>query len=133
MNYLIDTHILLWSLFETEKLNKNIEQILKNKNNSIYVSKISLWEISLKYSLGKLEMAGIDLNNLKKIIEKMEFEILDIETDELLSFYKLPKDSKHKDPFDRMLIWQCVCNKYIFISRDSRIKNYKRIGLKYIY
>ena len=64
---------------------------------------------------------------------KLGYEIKDIETDEVLSYYKLPKKKYHKDPFDRMLIWQSIKNKYILISRDSSIESYKNIGLKSIY
>ena len=55
MNYLIDTHILFWSLFDPKKINDKIKGFLINTNNTIYVSKISFWEISLKYSLRKIK------------------------------------------------------------------------------
>jgi PIN domain nuclease of toxin-antitoxin system len=133
MNYLIDTHILLWSLFEIKKINDKIKEILLNRNNSILVSKISLWEISLKFSLGKLEINGIDIEDLQKQIEKLHFDIIDLNNVDILTYYKLPKNNKHKDPFDRMLIWQSICNKYVLISRNSRVEDYKKNGLKYLY
>jgi PIN domain nuclease of toxin-antitoxin system len=133
MNYLIDTHILLWSLFEPKKLNDKIQNLLINQENEINVSKISLWEISLKYSLKKLQIINIKVDKLKEEIEKLNFEIIELKVEDILSYYKLPKNSNHKDPFDRMLIWQSICNKYTFISRDSRVEEYKKIGLKYIY
>ena len=133
MNYLIDTHILIWSLFEPDKIKGTIQEILKDRNNTIYVSKISFWEISLKYSLGKFEIEGLHPEEIEKGTLKLGYEIKDIETDELLSYYKLVQIKDHKDPFDRMLIWQSIKNKYILISRDSRIENYKDTGLKSIY
>jgi PIN domain nuclease of toxin-antitoxin system len=133
MNYLIDTHILLWSLFEPDKLNNKIKNILINRDNEINVSKISLWEISLKYSLKKLQIVNIKVDKLKEEIEKSNFEIIELKVEDVLSYYKLPINVNHKDPFDRMLIWQSICNKYTFISRDSRVEEYKKIGLKYIY
>ena len=132
MNYLIDTHILIWSLIEPNKINEKLQNILKDKKNTIFVSKISFWEISLKYSLGKIELTGIQPEDFEKGTIKLGFEIKDIETNEVLSYYNLPKFKDHKDPFDRMIIWQCIKNKYILISRDSRIENYKNLGLKSI-
>jgi PIN domain nuclease of toxin-antitoxin system len=58
MNYLADTHILLWSFLETDKLSEEIKSILLDENNIIYYSPISLWEISIKYGLGKLSLKG---------------------------------------------------------------------------
>lgn len=132
MNYLIDTHILIWSLFDPGKIKKNIQDVLIDRNNVISVSKISLWEISLKYSLGKFEITGLNPEQIENGIIKLGFEIKDIETDEALTYYKLPKIDAHKDPFDRMIIWQCIKNKMTLITMDSRIKNYKSSGLKFL-
>jgi PIN domain nuclease of toxin-antitoxin system len=59
MKYLADTHILLWSFIDPEKLSKNVSEILLNENNDIYYSPINLWEIAIKYSLKKLSLKGI--------------------------------------------------------------------------
>ncbi|RKX77213.1 MAG: PIN domain nuclease, partial [Spirochaetes bacterium] len=104
MNYLFDTHYILWTLFEPEQINKNVEKILEDENTIKYVSGISLWEISLKYSLGKLELEGTDPDEVHKIIKRSGFEIIEVENNLFSSYYKLPKKEDHKDPFDRMLI-----------------------------
>ncbi|MDR0761302.1 MAG: PIN domain-containing protein [Treponema sp.] len=51
MNYLVDTHILLWSFIEPKKLTENIRRILLDEDNTIFYSQINLWEISIKYGL----------------------------------------------------------------------------------
>ncbi len=132
MNYLLDTHILLWSLLVPEKINENIRKIILNPENDILVSKISLWEISLKYSLGKLELSGVIPEELDEKIINSGYKIIEIENQELLSYYKLPK-VEHKDPFDRMIIWQCIKNNYILVSRDTKFDLYKTFGLKIIF
>ncbi|MBN2546506.1 MAG: type II toxin-antitoxin system VapC family toxin [Spirochaetes bacterium] len=132
MKYLIDTHILICSLFDPDKIKKNIQDVLVDRDNDIFVSKISLWEITLKYSLGKMEISGVLPEHIENGIIKLGFEIKDLETDEILTYYKLPKMDNHKDPFDRMIIWQCIKNKLILLSRDSRIKDYKKNGLKFL-
>jgi PIN domain nuclease of toxin-antitoxin system len=58
MNYLVDTHILLWSFLETHRLSKEIKSILLDDDNNIYYSPINLWEISIKYGLRKLFLNG---------------------------------------------------------------------------
>jgi PIN domain nuclease of toxin-antitoxin system len=131
MNYLADTHILLWSFLETDKLSEKTKSILLDDNNVIYYSPISLWEISIKYGLGKLSLNGgtpddffDELNNsyyLCKVIDNMD----------LITNYKLP--TYHKDPFDRFLIWEAIKNGFILISVDENMKLYKKDGLKIVY
>jgi len=57
MNYLIDTHILIWFTEGSNRISQNHIKIITNPNNIIYVSIISLWEIAIKSSLAKLELA----------------------------------------------------------------------------
>ncbi len=59
MKYLLYTHAFLWSLFEVRKLPANIQYIIADKRNEVYVSVVSYWEISLKYAIGKLELNGV--------------------------------------------------------------------------
>jgi len=132
MNYLIDTHILLWSIFSPKKLTQEIREILINTENTIWVSKISLWEISLKYALGKLDLEGITPEKIEAVILKSGFTVLDIDSKDLLSYHQL-EPMEHKDPFDRMLIWQCIRKDYMLISRDKKLKVYEKSGLKLIY
>lgn len=129
MNYLLDTHTLLWSLFKSSELSKNVIQVIKNTKNIINVSVVNFWEISLKYAIGKLQLTNILPDDLPELCEKIGFEILDLKAEESSSFYKL-KIIKHKDPFDRMLIWQAIHQHLLFISRDKSLKEYKKIGLK---
>ena len=68
MSYLLDTHYILWSLFEPDRIGKKVKRILVDEEQTKYVSGISIWEISLKYSIGKLEL--IDTNP-DEIIEKV--------------------------------------------------------------
>ncbi len=129
MNILIDTHILLWALLEPHKLNPSYQKALEEKNNEILVSAVSLWEISLKYSLGKLELKGIVPDDLPQIIEKSGFDTIVLNEEDVSSFYRLPR-LEHQDPFDRMLIWQAIQRKIFFMSHDKSFQEYKRFGLQ---
>ncbi len=128
MKYLIDTHIFLWSLFSPQKIFKVARQILMESENRIFVSTITFWEISLKYSLKKLKLEGITPNELPESAMTMNYEILSLKAEDAASFYRLPRIS-HKDPFDRMIIWQAIREKMVLISKDSKMSAYEKYGL----
>lgn len=129
MKYLLDTHVFLWSLFDTSKLTKSIKEILLNEQNDIYVSTISFWEISLKFSIGKLNLQNIQPEELPDYSIKSGFEILNIDEFIASSFHQLPRLS-HSDPFDRMLIWQSITSNMTILSKDEKFKDYISHGLK---
>ena len=133
MNYLADTHILLWSFLETEKLSKKVKSILLDEGNIIYYSPMSLWEISIKYSLKKLSLNGGTPEDFFAELENSFFHCKAIEPSSLISNYKLPASSYHKDPFDRFLIWEAIRNDLVLLSVDSGIQMYKNEGLKFVY
>ncbi len=130
MNYLLDTHYVLWSLFNPERITDNIIQILKDEQSTKYVSGINLFEISLKYSLGKLELEDSNPDEVFTSITESGFEVMEVDAHLFSSYYKLPKKDDHKDPFDRMLVWQAINSDYTFISNDLKIKAYIDDGLK---
>jgi PIN domain nuclease of toxin-antitoxin system len=129
MKYLIDTHIFLWSLFSQEKISRSASEIISDSDNRIYVSTITFWEISLKFSINKLELVGITPDELPEFAGKLSFKILNLSAEDAASFYHLPKIT-HKDPFDRMLIWQAIREKMVLISKDRKIAAYGEFGLK---
>jgi PIN domain nuclease of toxin-antitoxin system len=98
----------------------------------IVVSTVSLWELSLKQSLGKLEIDGATPEDLLASAESMGFTIQGPTPRECASFHALRKIG-HKDPFDRMLIWQCINNGWSLLSKDSAMKPYRQLGLKLIW
>jgi PIN domain nuclease of toxin-antitoxin system len=130
-SYLLDTHRFLWSIWQPEKLGKKAAVVLEKTDNIIFVSSITFWEIPLKYALGKLTL-GCKPDELIKISDDMGFAKTSLTPEESALFYQLPKLA-HKDPFDRMLIWQAVVNDLILISKDGQFDNYSQYGLKIIW
>ena len=59
MNFILDTHIFLWALFEPEKISKKVRASIREEESKNYISAITFWEISLKFNLGKLKLNGI--------------------------------------------------------------------------
>ena len=131
MIYLLDTHYLIWAITDTKKISKKTKDIIENADNTILVSTISFWEISLKSSMGKLEITGFDCGDLPALCKEMSFGIEPLSANDCCTYDKFTA-SYHKDPFDRMLIWQAISNNYTLISKDSNIQKYRSIGLKLI-
>lgn len=127
--FIIDTHILLWLIFNPKQINKKIMAILEDTDNKIYVCNTTLWEISIKFHLGKLELNGLFPNQLPNMIKEMGFEILEINYPIMASLFELPSVEKHKDPFDRIMIWQCIQKNYTLLSQDAKFDNYQPFGL----
>lgn len=129
MKYLLDTHSLLWVLFEDEKLSDKAKSAIRNLDNEVYVSIVSYWEISLKYALGKLELQGITPEELPIKAKEVGIDTLEVSEEEASTFYKLPR-LKHKDPFDRLIIWQAINQQITLISKDKLVKEYRKFGLE---
>lgn len=133
MKYLLDTHTLLWSILDTKKLSKKVKEILENRTNEISVSTIALWEIALKSSIGKLEFENLNIERLPFYIEITGYSIIDLDKIEAVSYTKLPLKENHKDPFDRIMIWQAISRNMIFITRDKKMEEYQNDGLKHLW
>jgi PIN domain nuclease of toxin-antitoxin system len=128
MNILLDTHYLLWSYLDIEKIKPSIYAELLNEQNTVYYSQASLWEISIKFNLGKIVLNNLTPEELYNEIESGFFNCKKLENNELVSFYKLPIE--HRDPFDRLMIWQCIQSDLVFASIDGEIEKYKKYGLR---
>ena len=132
MNYLIDTHTFLWSILDPDRLGTKARDILQETDKRIFISVISFWEISLKVALGKLSLINLLPEQLPEAANKLDFETLLLSASEAATFYKLPNIG-HKDPFDRLIIWQAIHNKLPLISKDKSFEDYKVSGLKLIW
>jgi PIN domain nuclease of toxin-antitoxin system len=129
--YLVDTHILLWSFIEPEKLSDKIKELLLDEDNDIYYSPVNLWEISIKYGLKKLELNGLTPEEFYKELKDSHYLCKEVNNEDLITNYQLL--IHHRDPFDRFLIWEAIRNDFILMSIDSNIELYKKDGLKVIH
>ncbi len=132
MNYLIDTHVLLWMINDDTKLSEIAKEKIDDSENNIYVSVISFWEISLKFSLRKLELRGFTPDDLAELSIQIGFKLLPLLHDECATYHHLT-NTIHRDPFDRMLIWQAIKLNYTLITKDSKASLYSASGLKTIW
>jgi len=129
VNYLLDTHVFLWAVFEPERLSKKARQAIENPDNTVYVSSATYWEISLKYALGKLVLTNVAPDALPDISGQMGFETMDVDAGTASTFYKLPRTA-HKDPFDRLVVWQAINKNVTLITKDKGVGAYRKLGLR---
>jgi PIN domain nuclease of toxin-antitoxin system len=130
MIYLLDTHHVLWSLFDPGRISEPVRQILENDTDTKLISGINLWEISLKYSLGKLELGGTDPSEILDALLEAGFVVAELESRLLATYHQLPRKDHHRDPFDRLLIWQAITGDYTLITHDRAIDQYRADGLR---
>ena len=119
---LVDTHIALWLLTDDDKLpNLFRQKMLQEEHNWIF-HQASIWEIQMKYDLGKLPLPTEPRKFLPKAIEKTGFIIEPIEYEAIFMLGRLP--SIHRDPFDRLLISHAVINNWKIATVDSVFEKY---------
>jgi PIN domain nuclease of toxin-antitoxin system len=121
MNYLLDTHVLLWAINEPAKLPISIREKIQDTRNGCYVSIASYWEIAIKVSIKKLSIE-MELMDLFEIISKSQFEILNLNQLAILQVATLP--FHHNDPFDRVLISQAQTNNLTVLTKDKAFDLY---------
>jgi PIN domain nuclease of toxin-antitoxin system len=115
---LIDTHIFLWMLSCPEKINNKRRYELESPANEVLLSAMSIAELMIKSSIGKIKIEFDPLEMMKK----MQIDVLDFSGIHAVALGKLP--FHHKDPFDRMIIVQALVNKVALMSDDSKFLKY---------
>ncbi|HVA11422.1 MAG TPA: type II toxin-antitoxin system VapC family toxin [Candidatus Dormibacteraeota bacterium] len=112
---LIDSHILIWLLYEPEKLSPQTQDILRSAE-AVYLSPVSLWELALKYRKNKLIYSP---KELAKGARELNLDRLPLKDEHLLTLpeIKLP----HEDPFDTLLIAQSETEGYVFLTADKHL------------
>lgn len=119
MKIILDTHIFLWSLAAPERLEDERRQIIESRTNTVFVSSITMAELSIKSSIGKLRL-DFDPVDLAK---KSGFDLLPFLAEEAL--YLKDLHFHHRDPFDRMLIAQSIATAYPIMTDDAQFQSYE--------
>jgi len=124
MKFIIDTHTFIWFSGSNPSLPERAKTLIENPENEIYISIASLWEISIKNSLGKLDLK-IPYAEMIAKLEHSDFVILPITTKDTIVVNEMPW--KHKDPFDRIIIAQSIVNQMPVISADVAFDAYEQL------
>jgi PIN domain nuclease of toxin-antitoxin system len=117
MRILLDTHIFIWMATELEHLSPRFTESIIDRQNSLFLSLASIWEIQIKVALGKLDLKG-DLATIVDIQTKENsIQLLSINLNHIYALSNLP--AHHRDPFDRLLITQSQVEKMTLATVDS--------------
>lgn len=122
MKVLLDTHVFIWMLNETEKLSHKATQILRDPDNELILSVASIWEIQIKETLGKIKFQESIETIFEKLAAQTDLKILPIEANHIFELSKFPLH--HKDPFDRILIAQSNYEGAHLMSSDKVFLSY---------
>ena len=118
MNLLLDTHVLLWWLTDPAKLSRPAREAITHAENLVFVSAASIWEMTIKSDLGKLEIP----DDLAQQMQAERFEELPIRISDAQAVATLPM--YHRDPFDRILVAQAKNNSLTLVTHDRLVLAY---------
>jgi PIN domain nuclease of toxin-antitoxin system len=122
MKILLDTHIFLWFISGDSRLSANIREAIRDTDNEVYLSVVSIWESIIKYQLGKIPFPESPEIYLPKQRDLHQILSLSIDEKSVAQLAQLPL--LHRDPFDRMLICQALQNGLAIATVDAAIQAY---------
>jgi PIN domain nuclease of toxin-antitoxin system len=122
MRILLDTHIFLWFIGGDAQLSANVRDAIRDPDNEVYLSVVSVWEATIKYQLGKLPLPESPKTYLPKQRDLHQISSLVLDELSVVQLAELP--SLHRDPFDRMLICPALHNDLTIATVDSAIRAY---------
>ena len=121
MNYLLDTHILIWTLVDPDKMPGPMRRIVEDMGNRVWFSAASIWEIAIKHSLAKADFT-LEPATIWKAAGETGFEELAVMAEHAVGVDALPW--LHKDPFDRLLVAQARAAGMKLLSMDPEVNAY---------
>ena len=126
MRYLLDSHILIWALFDDAKLPEKAFRIINDPNNEIYYSAASIWEVEIKHlkSPEKIPVSGHTLAQWCEAADMIELPVFKEHIYLIGSLSRSSSAAAHNDPFDRVLISQAKAENMFFLTHDSMLADY---------
>ena len=122
MKLLLDTHIFLWYISDDKRLLTSHRDAISDFDNQVYLSVVSLWEIIIKYQLGKLSLPESPDSYVPRQRDQHSIQSLSVDETSVAQLEKLP--ALHRDPFDRLLICQAQRYDLEIVTVDSFMKSY---------
>ena len=122
MKYMLDTHAFLWAIEAESNLSQAVREAIRDERNDVFLSIASLWEIAIKVSLGKLHLESTFLSLATELPIAFGLTPLEITPQHLDIVSRLPLH--HRDPFDRLLVAQCLVEDMPILSNDAALDAY---------
>lgn len=123
-NYILDTHCLIWFQEDNPKIPSGVMERIQDPLNTVFFSQISLFEITIKQTIGKLPNFTADLHDVYHRAIADDFTYLPIKNQHLFNYKKIPLFSEHRDPFDRLLISTAYEENAVMLSADNNFNLY---------
>lgn len=121
MRLLLDTHAFLWAIGDDARLGARSRDLITSEASSVLLSHVSIWEIAIKHALARADMP-ISAAQAIQWSQESGFEFLALDLPHLLTLEQLPQH--HRDPFDRLLLAQSLCESLILVSADAAFLAY---------
>ncbi len=122
MTVLLDAHTFLWFVMGSPKLSATARSLIEEQAQNKLVSVVTLWEIAIKHSLGRLTLNTAFDQIIPQPLSRNGFDVLNISVGHLNALITLP--FHHRDPFDRLLISQAVNEQFSIVSADIAFDSY---------
>lgn len=122
MRFLLDTHTFIWLESNASALSLTASNFINDPTNELFLSHVSVWEIQVKTTIGKLKSQTTLERRINLAQSKARLLLLPIKLEHIYVLGGLPLH--HRDPFDRMLIAQSISEGLPIVSRDSALKQY---------
>jgi PIN domain nuclease of toxin-antitoxin system len=122
VNLLLDTHALLWFIDGNKNLSTKARTLIEDQDNQTFISAVSLWEMAIKISIGKLSMAQPFESLIAEQLSINSIEVMAIKIEHLGQVSRL--SFHHRDPFDRLLVAPAIIEKMPIVSADAAFDLY---------
>jgi PIN domain nuclease of toxin-antitoxin system len=119
---LLDTHAFLWWITDDSRLSERAREFISAGENELLFSAASGWEVAIKAGLGKIELPEDLERFLTEQLHRNAVGVLPVNLGHAIGVYSLP--DHHRDPFDRLLVAQCVSERLPLLSRDTSFQRY---------
>jgi PIN domain nuclease of toxin-antitoxin system len=124
LKLLLDSHALLWSLFEPNRLSDHARSLIGDTGNEVFISQASLWEVTIKIAKGKLAVPSSSIKPILAELRDLGFQRIPLKDEHLAVLESLPTFPDHKDPVDRLLVAQAIVEELPVLSVDAKIRRY---------
>lgn len=127
MRLLLDTHTFIWLDIAKDRLSPPAQAALRDPQNMLYLSLVSVWEMQIKIQLGKMHLQASLATTLISQQQTNGIQLLPIDLSHILALSNLPQH--HHDPFDRLLIAQAQAEDLTLVTNDLKIRSYDVVHL----
>ena len=121
MRLLLDTHVFLWTQSDPERL-RGQRELIEDTQNTLLVSAVTPWEITVKYGLGRLDLPEPPRHYVPERLLRLDAQGVSIEHAHVLAVAELPR--LHRDPFDRLLVAQAKLLDAAIVTADPQVTQY---------